>query len=354
MKTYVVGGFVRDTLLGLEPKDKDYVVVGSSHEEMTSLGFLTVGAGFPVYLHPATREEYALARVERKTGNGYNGFLCDTKNVTLEEDLLRRDLTINAMAFDEDGTLIDPYGGQRDLQDGILRHVSSAAFIEDPVRVLRLARFCARYPHFYVAESTKKLCKITASNGELRYLTKERVWKEVEKVLAERQPKRFFEFMNEVDEDGDAFDTTYLQYHHFKFNELTDPHKRFAMMFIYQRELDEFCSKAAVPNEYRELAQLYIDIYEAYNCSGSLNESIFELFKSNRRRSVIFDTMFELFHIIECQCLPPKDLVVTFQQMSGWRMRDHLHPEEIRKMDGRQLKEFEESSLRRVFWGINN
>ena len=191
---YLVGGAVRDQLLGLPVKEKDYVVVGSSPEEMISLGFKPVGKDFPVFLHPQTHEEYALARTERKTKAGYHGFEFYTaKDVTLEQDLARRDLTINAMALSSDGELVDPYGGKADLEKRVLRHVSPA-FAEDPVRVLRLARFAARFQPlgFTIADETKALAKFLREQGELDALVPERVWQETLKALAtNRQDSRF-------------------------------------------------------------------------------------------------------------------------------------------------------------------
>lgn len=187
MKIYQVGGAVRDRLLGNEPKDRDWVIVGASEEDVANLlntGFTLVGNDFPVYLHPETGEEYALARIERKSGNGYNGFTFQTKNVSLKEDLSRRDLTINAIARDpETDTIFDPFNGQRDLKEGLLRHVSPA-FAEDPLRVLRVARFAARYG-FNVDPETMSLMTRLVRIGELDHLTSERVWIEFEKILSE-------------------------------------------------------------------------------------------------------------------------------------------------------------------------
>ena len=190
MKIYKVGGYVRDKLMGLEPKDCDYVVVGSSESEMLNLGYTLVGKDFPVFHHPETGDEYALARTERKTGLGYGGFEVDTKGVTLEEDLFRRDLTINAMALDDNENLIDPYHGKEDLKNHTLRHVSEH-FKEDPVRILRIARFSARY-NFSIAEETLKMMREMVDNGEFDHLTEERVWKEFEKTLSEQYIENFF------------------------------------------------------------------------------------------------------------------------------------------------------------------
>ena len=197
MKTYLVGGAVRDRLLGLEVKDRDWVVVGATPEEMEAAGYKPVGADFPVFLHPETKEEYALARTERKSGKGYKGFVVyAAPEVTLEEDLKRRDLTINAMAEDETGHLIDPFGGEADLREGKLRHVSPA-FAEDPVRILRVARFAARYARwgFRVAHGTNKLMQQMVESGEVDALVAERVWTEMEGALGEAQPSRFIQVL---------------------------------------------------------------------------------------------------------------------------------------------------------------
>jgi tRNA nucleotidyltransferase (CCA-adding enzyme) len=197
VQTYVVGGAVRDKLLGLSVQDRDYVVVGATPDEMIALGFTPVGQDFPVFLHPKTHEEYALARTERKSGHGYKGFtVYASPNVTLEEDLLRRDLTINAMAVDEAGKLIDPYGGEADLKAKIFRHVSQA-FAEDPVRILRVARFAARFTDFTVAPETLVLMRQIVDAGEVDALVPERVWQEISRGLMEKQPSRMFKVLRE-------------------------------------------------------------------------------------------------------------------------------------------------------------
>jgi tRNA nucleotidyltransferase (CCA-adding enzyme) len=199
MKTYLVGGAVRDEQLDYPHKEKDWVVVGATPEDMLAAGFQQVGKDFPVFLHPETKEEYALARTERKTSPGYKGFdVHATPDVTLEQDLLRRDLTINALAKDEAGEIIDPFNGLQDIHDRILRHVSPA-FAEDPVRILRVARFAARYLHlgFIVADETMQLMKQMVEDGEVDALVPERVWQEMEKALGERSPSRFIEVLRD-------------------------------------------------------------------------------------------------------------------------------------------------------------
>lgn len=199
MHIYLVGGAVRDSLLNISYTDRDWVVVGATPESMLAQGFEQVGADFPVFLHPKTKEEYALARTERKSGHGYQGFVCDfDESVTLEEDLLRRDLTINAMAQAEDGQVIDPYNGQQDLANKVLRHVSPA-FAEDPLRVLRVARFAARFAPlgFTVAAETQQLMQQMVEEGDLEHLVAERVWQETRRALLEKQPDVYFQVLRD-------------------------------------------------------------------------------------------------------------------------------------------------------------
>lgn len=197
MQIYVVGGAVRDELLGRPNADRDYVVVGSTPEAMLARGFRPVGKDFPVFLHPQSQEEYALARTERKTGHGYHGFTFHAApDVTLEQDLARRDLTINAMARATDGRLIDPFHGQSDLQSKTLRHVGPS-FVEDPVRILRIARFAARFTDFTVAPETLELMRAMVASGEVDHLVAERVWQELAKGLMEERPSRMFEVLRE-------------------------------------------------------------------------------------------------------------------------------------------------------------
>ena len=207
MQVYLVGGAVRDALLNRKVIERDYVVVGATPEEMLSQGFTQVGKDFPVFLHPKTQEEYALARTERKSGKGYTGFVCDaSSSVTLEEDLLRRDLTVNAIAQDNLGNLIDPYGGKKDLENRLLRHVSEA-FSEDPLRVFRVARFATRYAYlgFTIATETMALMQSMAQSGELSTLSAERVWQETKRSLLEKTPHVFFTVLNQAHGLNDWF-----------------------------------------------------------------------------------------------------------------------------------------------------
>ena len=257
MKAYVVGGAVRDELLGLPLQDRDYVVVGATPEEMVAQGYKPVGKDFPVFLHPRTHEEYALARTERKSGRGYKGFTVHAApDVTLEDDLRRRDLTINAMAKAADGTLIDPFGGRKDLEAGVLRHVSEA-FAEDPVRILRVARFAARFA-FEVHEDTMNLMREMVRSGEADYLVAERVWQELGRGLAEPHPEKMFDVLEACGLADKLFD------HVKPIPEIlrrTEKAKasvpvRFAVIAWPHKEAEVLavCERLKVPNEVRELA----------------------------------------------------------------------------------------------------
>jgi tRNA nucleotidyltransferase (CCA-adding enzyme) len=267
MKIYLVGGAVRDKLLGLPVKERDWVVVGATPEEMLTLSYQQVGGNFPVFLHPDTKEEYALARTERKTGPGYKGFSFDFSATTLlEEDLGRRDLTINAMAEDSDGTLVDPFHGQQDLKDKILRHVSDA-FCEDPVRILRAARFMARFKKlgFRIADETWQLMADMVAAGETRSLVPERVWQELQKALVEPNPECFQETLQrcgaladvlpELDTPaGDTCRAALIQ-----ACKLSDhPVVRFAAWLapLKTEQIETLCERLRVPNEYSALALL--------------------------------------------------------------------------------------------------
>lgn len=200
MEIYLVGGAVRDKLLGLPVKDRDWMIVGATPEDLLTQGYQQVGKDFPVFLNPETKEEYALARTERKSGSGYTGFICDfSPHIRLEEDLIRRDLTINAIAQSADGKYHDPFGGIEDLNRRILRHISPA-FAEDPLRVLRVARFAARFHHlcFTIAKETLALMRNLTEQGELEHLTTERIWLETEKALTEKNPEIYFDTLRKV------------------------------------------------------------------------------------------------------------------------------------------------------------
>jgi len=251
VKVYLVGGAVRDELLGLPVKERDYVVVGATPEEMVRLGFKPVGKDFPVFLHPKTHEEYALARTERKSGRGYKGFtVYASPEVTLEEDLKRRDLTINAMAKDEDGRLIDPFGGKKDLEARVLRHVSEA-FAEDPVRILRVARFAARLG-FSVHETTMALMRRMVESGEADFLVPERVWQEFSRGLAEPRPERMFEVLEECGFLKKTFPELKAWPKRFSGSVPV----RFAVLAwpLGEKEAQALCGRLRTPSEVRELA----------------------------------------------------------------------------------------------------
>jgi tRNA nucleotidyltransferase (CCA-adding enzyme) len=265
MQVYLVGGAVRDELLGRAASERDWVVVGATPEALERAGYRAVGREFPVFLHPQTHEEYALARVERKTGPGYRGF--ETRfspEVTLEQDLERRDLTINAMARAADGTLIDPYGGRRDLEQRLLRHVSPA-FVEDPVRVLRVARFAARLAQlgFTLAPETLALMRRMVESGEINSLVAERVWRELQRALGEANPELFFEVLQDC--GALALLLPELAWNPVQRQALqraaqlsADPGVRFAALLADTSAvaITALCARLRVPNDYRELALL--------------------------------------------------------------------------------------------------
>jgi tRNA nucleotidyltransferase (CCA-adding enzyme) len=280
MKIYSVGGSLRDELLGLPVADRDYVVVGATPEQLIKLGFTPVGRDFPVFLHPETYEEYALARTERKTVRGYHGFDCYTApDVTLEQDLARRDLTINAIARDSDGTLIDPFGGVADLKAGVLRHVGPA-FVEDPVRILRTARFAARFG-FAIAPETQALMRQMVANGEVDALVPERVWQEISRGLMEEKPSRMFAALRscsalarvlpEIDAlfDGAAPRGNHvMQALDVAASRAMPLDVRFALLAVHlgddadvaqgQARVEAMCERLRVPNDCRDLARLAV------------------------------------------------------------------------------------------------
>lgn len=284
MKIYRVGGAVRDELLGRPVQDRDFVVVGATPEQMTAQGFQPVGKDFPVFLHPRTHEEYALARTERKSGRGYKGFTVHTSpEVTLEEDLARRDLTINAMARDESGALIDPFRGADDLRAGVLRHVSPA-FVEDPVRILRVARFAARFG-FHVAEDTMALMRQMVELGEADHLVPERVWQEVSRGLMESRPSAMFEVLAECGALGRVAP---------EWDRVLDPRLdrgaeamavldraaaqdapitvRFALAASRAGDaVAALCERLRVPNECRALAQMCVRLLSEVRIAGLLD-----------------------------------------------------------------------------------
>jgi tRNA nucleotidyltransferase (CCA-adding enzyme) len=280
MQVYLVGGAVRDELLGLAAAERDWVVVGATPEQLQQAGYRAVGRDFPVFLHPDTHEEYALARVERKTGPGYRGF--ETRfspEVTLHQDLQRRDLTINAMARAPDGTLIDPYGGQRDLEHRMLRHVSPA-FVEDPVRILRVARFAARLAPlgFKLAPETAALMRRMVDNGEINSLVSERVWREMQRALGESHPEEFFQVLQDCgalavllpELDWRASERATMQ----RAARLSsEPSVRFAALLTdaAPQATTALCERLRVPNDYRELALLTARLWRRIAAADALD-----------------------------------------------------------------------------------
>ena len=317
MKVYLVGGAVRDRLLDIadDNTEKDWVVVGSSPKEMLDLGYRQVGKEFPVFLHPGTQEEYALARLERKVGTGYKGFEFDTsKAVTLEQDLSRRDLTINAIAQDvrNQGELFDPFNGQADLNEGLLRHVSSA-FSEDPVRVLRVARFAARFKPFgfKVAHATHKLMKKMVSSGEVDSLTSERVFKELEKSLSYSTPSAFFKVLSACGAYNRIFLPLSSEAHQshnnaFEFLDTVNTSQarlKFCIWLINESpdDISAICKRLKAPKQYEQLAKLSAQFYQFVNSFDlQTSESVYEFFAKTDalRRKERFSDLLQVYQLL--------------------------------------------------------
>ena len=316
MKTYAVGGSVRDELLGLGVQDRDYVVVGADPAEMQRLGFKAVGSDFPVFLHPETKQEYALARTERKTAPGYKGFSFHAApDVTLEQDLQRRDLTINAMARAEDGTLVDPYGGERDLRAGILRHVSEA-FAEDPVRILRVARFAARFG-FAIAPETEALMRRMVDSGEADALVPERVWQEIARGLMEKSPSRMLAVLRDcgaleriLPELDRAYDRPEVPEHlAHRLDEAASRGYalpvRFALLTLdlAVEDIASLSARVNAPNDCRELARLAScerDEVKRADLDAESTLSLLERADAFRRG----ERLERLLEVAECDALP--------------------------------------------------
>jgi tRNA nucleotidyltransferase (CCA-adding enzyme) len=369
MKVYLVGGAVRDQLLGFPIKERDWVVVGGDSQTLLQLGYCQVGRGFPVFLHPESHEEYALARTEKKLGQGYYGFSCDANpSVTLEEDLARRDLTINAMAMDEHGDLIDPYGGQHDIQHKILRHVS-AAFVEDPVRVLRVARFMARFASlgFQLAPETRVLIQSMVRQGELAHLVAERVWQEWQQSLQEPNPVSFITTLRScgalrvvLPEIDQLFGVPSPAVYHpeidtgihtvmalEKASALTaDPHVRFAALLhdlgkgqtpyaqwpkqthhehLGLPVIKQLCKRLAIPNAYQKLALVAAQWHLTIHRLDQLNAGeIVDLFQHTH--AFQDETLFEQLLLV-CEAdacgrgrLSADRNVTHYRQASDWRV----------------------------------
>ena len=332
MKVYLVGGAVRDGLLGIadDKTEKDWVVVGSSPDEMLDLGYRQVGKEFPVFLHPGTQEEYALARLERKVGKGYKGFEFDTSRaVTLEQDLSRRDLTINAIAQDvrNNDELFDPFDGRSDLNEGLLRHVSDA-FSEDPVRVLRVARFAARFKPFgfKVAHATHRLMKEMVSSGEVDALTPERVFKELEKSLSYETPSAFFKVLCACGAYQRIFTPLSIEAHHSHNNQFEfldglatrQPHLKFSLWLINENvdDISTLCQRLKTPKQYEQLARLGAQFYsfvDAFNLQTV--ESIYEFFATTDalRRKERFEDLLKIYQLLSIDVVA----IITLQEQLG-------------------------------------
>ena len=361
MKVYLVGGAVRDQLLGLPVQERDWVVVGATPKKLLNNKFKQVGRDFPVFLHPETNEEYALARTERKSAPGYYGFDCDfSPTVTLEEDLARRDLTINAMAIDDLGKLIDPYHGQVDLNNKVLRHVSPA-FIEDPVRVLRVARFAARFHHlgFKLADETRSLMYAMVKRGELAHLVSERVWQEWQRSLEEKNPEQFILVLRSCDalrivlpELNSLFGVPNpYQYHHeidsgvhtlmaleVATSLTADPIIRFATlvhdlgkalspMNSWPRHhgheesgvavIESLCARLRIPNDYRTLATIvsryHLNIHRLQDLRASTIVTLLEQTDAFRRPQLFYNLL------IACQAdVQGRGKKVNYPQTRLW------------------------------------
>lgn len=303
MKVYLVGGAVRDSLLEIPFKERDYVVVGSSPEELSSKGYMPVGSQFPVFLHPETKEEYALARTERKSGKGHKGFVFHTDtSVTLEEDLARRDITINAIAQDSDGSLIDPYGGQKDIQNKLIKKVSKA-FEEDPLRVYRVCRFAAKlkYLDFKVEKNTLASMNDITLSGELETLPKERIWMETAKALECKNPEVYFELLKECGALEKLIGEIDLDTESLKIvSRLTEePLKRWAALLGYQENLNRVNGLFSSPKYFGEISLIYSNLITFYGEKDFSPEIILDFIKKTDaiRREERFIVALESFQL---------------------------------------------------------
>lgn len=373
-QVYLVGGAVRDKLLNIQSKDNDYVVIGETPETMQALGFLPIGSDFPVYLHPKTKEEYALGRTERKSGKGYTGFVVDASpNVTLEEDLARRDLTINSMALDKNGTIIDPFNGQDDLKNKVLRHTTHA-FVEDPVRVLRIARFLARYgSDWSIHPSTSALMQELKNKGELAHLVPERVWLETEKALGEKHPELYFQALDglgifpEIEQmkntpqpenhhpEGDVFVHTMLVLRRAadlnfnletRFAALTHDfgkalnYKKRGNLRGHEREgvavVEAFCERLKVPNRFRDIGVLTSDNHTLCHTLEQLRpQTIHKLIVTNLNALVHPARFIAFTQACQCDAQGRGETLVDKPYPQAVKLRA-IH-NELQKMDKKQI-----------------
>ncbi|MEI8664851.1 multifunctional CCA addition/repair protein [Pseudoalteromonas sp. B28] len=373
-QVYLVGGAVRDKLLNIKSKDNDYVVIGETPKTMESLGFVPIGSDFPVYLHPKTKEEYALGRTERKSGKGYTGFVVDASpTVTLEEDLARRDLTINSMALDEHGNIIDPFNGQTDLQNKTLRHTTEA-FVEDPVRVLRIARFLARYgSDWRIHPSTYALMRELKNKGELNHLVPERVWLETEKALGEKHPELYFEALQGLSifpelermvnvpqpanhhPEGDVFVHTMLVLRRAadlnfnleaRFAALTHDFgkalsfNKYGNLRGHEREgvavIEAFCERLKVPNRFRDVGVLTSDNHTLCHTIDQLRpQTIHKLIVTNLNALVHPERFIAFTQACQCDAQGRGETLVDKPYPQAAKLRA-IHTE-LQKMDKKQV-----------------
>ena len=340
MKTYLVGGAVRDTLLGLEPKERDFVVVGSSIDEMLKANFLKIGKTFPVFLHPHTKEEYALARTEKKTGKRHTDFVCDfSPSVTLEEDLFRRDLTINAIVINDLGDIVDPFNGQKDLEARQLRHISNA-FCEDPLRILRVARFLAQLSdfEFSVHPETHDMIKTMVENGVLLDISAERILIEMEKALSSNKPSVFFSYLDELGATNTLWPELKL-----KLEKTLDPIEkdktdaRFCALLssLEKSEIERFCQRLNIANKKRELALLVNSEKESWmnleNASAADIINFLYRVDAFRKRD-----RFEKFNAV-CSVLTDKNFESLWTRLYLEARETSLKIFETKGMDGPEL-----------------
>ncbi len=339
MEIYLVGGAVRDHLLGLPIKEKDWVVVGSTEAEMLSQGFIKVGKDFPVFLHPQTHEEYALARTERKVGKGYYGFECyAAPDVTLEQDLLRRDITINAMAAAVDGSghiisIIDPYHGQNDIKKHSLHHISDA-FKEDPVRILRVARFAARFAElkFTVAKETIQFMQEMVNAGEINELVPERVWQEWQQSLIETKPDIFLEVLHQCGALVKLFPDIDTVLHKVltllkEVSAITsDPKIRFAATLLHVAKAKELCQQYKVPNEYQDLGLKVREYHSQIIASDLSPEALLTLLGNLDawRRAERFQEM-----LMACEAISPDKKTTIHKLQKAYEITNAVKPTEF-------------------------
>ena len=340
MKAYLVGGAVRDTLLGLEPKERDFVVIGSSIDEMLKANFIKIGKTFPVFLHPHTKEEYALARTEKKTGKRHTDFVCDfSPSVTLEEDLFRRDLTINAIVINDLGDIVDPFNGQKDLEARQLRHISNA-FCEDPLRILRVARFLAQLSdfEFSVHPETHEMIKTMVENGVLLDISAERILIEMEKALSSNKPSVFFSYLDELGATNTLWPELKLKLEKTLDSiakDKTDARFCALLSSLEKNEIERFCQRLNIANKKRELALLVNSEKESWMNLGNASAAdiINFLYRVDAFRK---RDRFEKFNAV-CSVLTDKNFESLWTRLYLEARETSLKIFETKGMDGPEL-----------------